>query len=297
MAKKETVYFALPIDDMRGKLATKQLNILYSGQKSDETAYDLPIGRHRGTNYRKFVVLTNVRGKNRFYVKSRTTVNNTAYTQYAQAVLALATSLAQKIAARAQQVPQQRPYAQILASYDEFAPEGQTLREYITSKFVIQIRESVPTLALPLKPSISEPDNHVDVGPNPFVGYDITYDANGVTLSFTKTEAEKKVMQKYFAGLQEYGVLFINIVSNHRKHILKLVSGAPSPETLEEISTTVLGNSYSITFAEGADDCTNWTIYTGKGNILVDGVPYSDEARTTALTKATTIEDGMTIYF
>lgn len=302
MAKKETVYFALPIDEMKGKMATKQLNIQYSGQSSDETPYDLATGRHRATNFRKYVVLTHVRGKNMFYVKSRTTVNNTRYMQLAQSLMALSASLATMVAQDVQDAPDQRPYPQVLKSYDDFAPEGQTLRDYLTSKFNSQIRQNVEKLTLPVKTgTMPEIIEAVEIGNNPFYGYDHEYEPSNITAKFGETEAQKKVIQKYFAALNSIynqAIYTLNYVSaDLKKGSVKIVQSSAGASTFETLAGTVQGNSFSIEFGDGTDNMVNMTIYNGIGRVITTGEVYADETFTTPITKATEFLSGMTIYF
>lgn len=298
MAKRETVFFALPIDQMNGKMATKQLNIQYAGQARDETAYNLPIGRHMATNFKKYVVLTKVRGKNRFYVKSRTTVNNTVYNRTSQALLALVSSLATQLDLATKARPEQRPYAGILRSYDEMAEEGMTLRDYLTSILLPQVRNASDVLQAPFAIVPGQAPQVETIGDNPFASLDTSYDASGITISFTKSVAQKKIMQKYFEGIQgitntDYRDLPI-VLKNKKKASIKFPTVASL--TMEDFAGYILGNAYNITFTD-TTNIASMTIYDGRGRAIASSLMYSDEALTTPITKATEVDSITTIYF
>lgn len=87
MAKRSTMAFALPVEEMRGKLATKQQEITYQGQGTDQTPYDLAAGKKSANNFHKYFVGQKRNNKQFFYVKSRTSINNTAPMKAAKAAL------------------------------------------------------------------------------------------------------------------------------------------------------------------------------------------------------------------
>ena len=100
MAKETSVFYKLPIEEMRGKLATKQDGIMYAGQEQGDNTLSVGVGKHAATNFEKYIVLTKTRGKNRFYVKSRTSVTNSIGTVNTRAILALAMPLVDAMYAR-----------------------------------------------------------------------------------------------------------------------------------------------------------------------------------------------------
>lgn len=301
MSKRETVFFALPIDQMNGKMATKQLNIQYAGQAKDETAYNLAIGRHMATNFKKYVVLTKVRGKNRFYVKSRVTVNNTIYNRTSQALLALVSSLATQLDLACKARPEQRPYAGILKSYDEMAEEGMTLRDYLTSILLTQVRSNEATLVAPYAPVPGQAPESETIGDNPFAALNITYNSSGVTTSYTKSDAQKKVMQKYFEGMQGVNnttwreVTIVN--KNLKKYTIKLPTMGAGVDW-STLSLYVAGHAYDlqISMLEPANHM-EMTLYDGRGRTIASGAIYSDEARTTNITSSDEVDTVTTIYF
>lgn len=144
MAKKSNVFYKLPIEDMRGKLATKQKDIVYSSQQAGETPYDLTEGKKESTNFEKYIVLTKRNGKNRFYVKSRTAVNNTTPQLAAKAALGAAASLAILIADNALNGEAGGlTVDRIVAANDFYNKQNGTeltVREYITQQIVPQLR-------------------------------------------------------------------------------------------------------------------------------------------------------------
>lgn len=94
MAKRSNVAYALPVEEMRGKLATKQKDIMYSTQVEGAGVASALNGVREATNFQKYVVLTKRNGKNRFYVKSNTSVKLATSTRRAQAALGAASLIA-----------------------------------------------------------------------------------------------------------------------------------------------------------------------------------------------------------
>lgn len=94
MAKRSNVAYALPVDEMRGKLATKQQDIMYSTQVEGAGVASALDGVREATNFQKYVVLTKRNGKNRFYVKSHTSIKLAISTRRAQAALGAASLIA-----------------------------------------------------------------------------------------------------------------------------------------------------------------------------------------------------------
>ena len=94
MAKRSNVAYALPVDEMRGKLATKQKDIQYSTQVEGAGVASALDGVRDAINFQKYVVLTKRNGKNRFYVKSNTSVKLSTSTRRAQAALGAASLIA-----------------------------------------------------------------------------------------------------------------------------------------------------------------------------------------------------------
>lgn len=94
MAKRSNVGYALPVEEMRGKLATKQQDIQYSTQVEGAGVASALDGVRSATNFQKYVVLTKRNGKNRFYVKSNTSIKLAASTRRAQAALGAASLIA-----------------------------------------------------------------------------------------------------------------------------------------------------------------------------------------------------------
>lgn len=89
----QTTAFKVPFEELRGKLATKQKDIAYSGQEGDSPA-SVRTGTHASTNFNKYIVAYKRNDKNRFYVKSRATIHQTAAARRSKANLAFAVVLA-----------------------------------------------------------------------------------------------------------------------------------------------------------------------------------------------------------
>lgn len=135
--KEESVFFQLPIEEMRGKLATKQTDIRYSSQLDGGTAYTVTEGKKAATNFRKYIVLYKRRGKNRFYIKSNTSVNFTVASRLQTAALGMAAIFADAMV----KIPVYN--SQITAAYEAYVTStGDTIskREFIVSQIIDDIK-------------------------------------------------------------------------------------------------------------------------------------------------------------
>lgn len=132
--------FKMPFEELRGKLATKQQGITYSGQEAGTNASTLTTGKHAATNFSKFIVSYKRRGVNRFMVKSNTTMHQTNQAVRAKAELAFAVMYADYVLAQAVEGSDLRNNLEALKrAYDTRYPNTQTLREWITGQFVPQV--------------------------------------------------------------------------------------------------------------------------------------------------------------
>lgn len=89
--------FKMPFEELRGKLATKQDGILYSGQEKGARTDTLTAGKKSATNFSKYIVAYRRKGVNRFYIKSITSINRTTLSVERQGSLAFAQALADYI--------------------------------------------------------------------------------------------------------------------------------------------------------------------------------------------------------
>lgn len=132
--------FKMPFEELRGKLATKQQDITYSGQEVGTNASTLTEGKHAATNFSKYIVAYKRRGVSRFMVKSNTTMHQTNQAVRAKASMAFAIMYADYVLAQAVEGSDLLNNLQALKSaYDKRYPNTQTLREWIVGQFVPQV--------------------------------------------------------------------------------------------------------------------------------------------------------------
>lgn len=132
--------FKMPFEELRGKLATKQQGITYSGQEAGTNASTLTEGKHAATNFSKYIVSYKRRGVNRFMVKSNTTMHQTNQAVRAKASMAFAIMYADYVLAQAVEGSTLLNNLQAMKrAYDQRYTNTQTLREWIVGQFVPQV--------------------------------------------------------------------------------------------------------------------------------------------------------------
>lgn len=132
--------FKMPFEELRGKLATKQQGIIYSGQEAGTNASTLTTGKHAATNFSKYIVAYKRRGVNRFMVKSNTTMHQTNQAVRTKASMAFAIMYADYVLAQAVEGSDLLNNLETLKrKYDERYSNTQTLREWIVGQFVPQV--------------------------------------------------------------------------------------------------------------------------------------------------------------
>lgn len=130
----------MPFEELRGKLATKQQSITYSGQEAGTNASTLTTGKHAATNFSKYIVSYKRRGVNRFMVKSNTTMNQTNQAVRAKASMAFAVMYADYVLAQAVEGSDLLNNLEAMKrAYDQRYSNTQTLREWIVGQFVPQV--------------------------------------------------------------------------------------------------------------------------------------------------------------
>ena len=300
MAKTASVYFNVAIEEMRGKLAKKQTDIRYSGQKNGETPYNLPIGKHGSTNFDNYIVLSKRRGKNMFYVKTATSVGVSTTTKTMQAINGFAYSFASYVNGVAKSDNQLR---ELIASYEKWRNENETLREYITRVILFSINRS--------DEYISYPDGGgsiriINLCKNPIYSANVqlTSPTDSLVINYVFNQISgQRVVQKFLSGfnnvwrVQEYS---IEVVTPLQRHIqMKLYAEDFTNLTFGAIQNTTQGMCYAIKTSDvvGEDNITSITIYDGKGNVVVSGQPYRNEVRTEELSSNDQILETEILYF
>lgn len=197
---------------MRGKLATKQQQIAYSGQAAGETPYDLTAGKKEATNFEKYIVLTKRRGVNRFYVKSRVAVNNTTAMVAAKAALGAGSSIAQRVVAEFMRQAEQSGglvVDQITAAtryYNQKNNENLTTREYVAKYIVPQLRNRQALLTCPDVPDEEQMVTPtISLGHNTFVDDSAYSAASGIATGFPGSNAERAAFRKFMGMLSLHG--------------------------------------------------------------------------------------------
>lgn len=179
MAKRSNVAYALPVDEMRGKLATKQKDIMYSTQVEGAGVASALDGVREATNFQKYVVLTKRNGKNRFYVKSNTSIKLATSTRHAQAALGAASLIALAyIRKNGDNI--QEGIDNVLLGYEDYvARTGDKcgLRGYMCKTMVQQLRLKEQSITVPgaLDPATGlQPV--ITICANPFTSMDFSVD-------------------------------------------------------------------------------------------------------------------------
>lgn len=307
MAKEASVFYKLPIEEMRGKLATKQDGIMYAGQEQGQNTLSIGDGSHAATNFEKYIVLTKSRGKNRFYVKSRTTVTNTTATNFRRASLALASALADYVIPY---VKTDLSYKQLREAF-EYDGAGKTLREYIVAACLRAFErkdEYISVLSAPLDEAGLR--TQVEIIPNPVYANNVNASTvkalslNPNTPIFTNLATRAAIVQeyfRYFAGVTNSVQAPITVVDTRtgRKYkVVLLVTALDQPFDSIGIDS-VQGNAFRLQTEEASELVTlgNITIYDRTRGISIEGKPYLDEEKTQAVEVATiSYQAASTLY-
>lgn len=296
MTKKEaTIFYKLPIEQMRGKLAAKQEGILYAGQSQGENTMSLPMGKHLSTNFEKYIVLSVRRGVNKFYVKSRTAIRNTIGTIYAKITMLLSMILVERL----YQVYKNGggvTFVGFNASY-EYWGNGMTVREYISScvlQAVRNRRQYVQYKGIPNDNGIYPMNN---LCTNPFT----SWNSQGVMIEgieFPTYPKEKGVIQNnlhyYAAALNGVSHKFtvVNTVTG-TKYERYAVSDADS--SFADLAATIQYLVYELD-ANDQGKLSTITIRNEAGIVLLQGKPFKDQSLTTEIEVTEKIADISTVY-
>ena len=299
MAKESSVFYKLPIEEMRGKLATKQDGIMYAGQEKGENTLSIGAGNHAATNFEKYIVVTKSRGKNRFYVKSRTTVTNSTGTINTRAILALAMPLVDAIYARRDDSIEMVAFKETY----QFYQKGETLREYLTRVVVESIRRGKSNIEYLSKPNQQGLSEYIALIANPYLQYDTT-----TPLLFTggrrfaTEEREARIIQQYlqYRALQMSApVQMIKLHDTISGSTYKFAIVAPNTAKFEnvigsELQPTTQGKAYRMSSSEQA--VTSITLYPFKLNYAISGQPYIDSDKQQILTPSTVVNTITDLY-
>lgn len=301
MAKQQTVYLNVAFDKLRGKLATKQRGILYSGQVLPNKPSMLPNGQHSATNFRKYIVLNERDGKTMFYVKSRQTLGVTRKTSIAWAALAAAASIADSVVKTIESRSGNLPLSwQAAINGMEYWRQGMNLRRWLTGEIIRQIRvgkEALEVLTVPNEQGLSE---WVPFGTNPFASAEVPATDLGALLlvGFMTNNRQRTVYANNVEVLSRQasaGVHTFTVVTRDlRERSFQIVADG---QTFTELSATINGRVFNLSVS--GENVASMTFYNPDGTIFATGVPYSDETRETRVdaTDALTNGETTTLYF
>ena len=293
MAKKSTVFYKLPVEDMRGKLATKQQQITYAGQQAGETPYDLTAGKKEATNFEKYIVLTKRRGVNRFYVKSRVAVNNTTAMVAAKAALGAASSIALRVVNAFLNAAEQTGglvVDRITAAtsyYNQQNGTNLTNREYVAKFIVPQLRNRRGLLTCP---DVPDPDAAltpvISLGHNTFVDDSSYSAASDVATGFPGTGLERAAFRKFMGMLSPHGdgvVLKMQTISGQvgdeilGTQIFDVNTGRNltglTAVTISNHAVSSFGAAYHMSVPADVEE-VHMSLYDKKGAIVASGCLY-----------------------
>lgn len=294
MAKESSVFYKLPIEEMRGKLATKQDGIMYAGQEQGDNTLSIGIGNHAATNFEKYIVVTKSRGKNRFYVKSRTTVTNTTGTVNTRAILALAMPLVDAIYARRDDAVEMVAFKEAY----QFYQKGETLREYLTRVVVENIRRGKANIDYVTKPNQQGLVEFAALVSNPYDAFNTEAPTifNGGQV-FGSKSSEAKIIQEYlkYRALQMKARAFsIRLHDTTSGSTYKFSIVATAEAKFNDLSETTQWNAFRLAMQERI--VKTITVFPFKLDYAMIGQPYLDAAKTQILTAETVISTITDLY-
>lgn len=296
MAKNASVFYKLPIDVMRGKLATKQEDIRYEGQAEGESILSLGLGKKQAVNFEKYIVLTNRNGKNSFYVKSATAVRNSVGSVYNRMVMLLTAVLVDHL------YKQYKAGSIELLALDQSLAvwgEGKTMKEYMTSFVSRSIRNrsnTIQYLEAGTPGSVAVWDDLCD---NPFKSF-TTPAENIAGVLFPSSGREKYLLQqnlRFFAAAMDSTPVEIKVVETVSGRTRPMYLNVQSNTTVSDLVATVQGAAWGI-LADMSDPTSEFTIQIldKNGVTIMSGKPYKDAAKTEPVQLSDVVFNTTTLY-
>lgn len=280
MAKNASVFYKLPIEVMRGKLATKQKDIRYEGQAEGESIISLGLGKKQAVNFEKYIVLTNRNGKNSFYVKSATAVGNTIGSLYNRLVMILTAVLVDHLYRQYQAgALELRPVEQSLKDWGE----GKTMKEYMTSFVSYSIRNRQNTITYWGEVTPQGIAERVDLCDNPYKSY-VTPAETIAGEEFPSSGREQYLLQQnlhFWAAAMDS--------TPRRIDVIETISGRTRTMYLNAQSNTTYGDlvgaTQGVVWGLKADtakqtEVGSLAIRDKNGTIIVTGKPYKNDTKT-----------------
>lgn len=296
MAKNASVFYKLPIDVMRGKLATKQEDIRYEGQAEGESILSLGLGKKQAVNFEKYIVLTNRNGKNSFYVKSATAVRNSVGSIYNRMVMLLTAVLVDHL------YKQYKAGSIELLALDQSLAvwgEGKTMKEYMTSFVSRSIRNrsnTIQYLEAGTPGSVAVWDDLCD---NPFKSF--TSPAEIIAgEAFPSSGREKYLLQqnlRFFAAAMDSTAVKINVTETISGRTRSMYLNAQSATTVDELQRSVQAAAFDLSVnLSDPTEITAISIRDENGIEIISGKPYKDAAKTQPVLLTDVVYNLTTLY-
>lgn len=296
MAKNASVFYKLPIDVMRGKLATKQEDIRYEGQAEGESILSLGLGKKQAVNFEKYIVLTNRNGKNSFYVKSATAVRNSVGSIYNRMVMLLTAVLVDHL------YKQYKAGSIELLALDQSLAvwgEGKTMKEYMTSFVSRSIRNrsnTIQYLEAGTPGSVAVWDDLCD---NPFKSF--TSPAEIIAgEAFPSSGREKYLLQqnlRFFAAAMDSTAVKINVTETISGRTRSMYLNAQSATTVDELQRSVQAAAFDLSInLSDPTEITAISIRDENGIEIISGKPYKDAAKTQPVLLTDVVYNLTTLY-
>lgn len=296
MAKNASVFYKLPIDVMRGKLATKQENIRYEGQEEDESIMSLGLGLKQAVNFEKYIVLTNRNGKNSFYVKSATAVRNSVGSVYNRMVMLLTAVLVDHL------YKQYKAGSLELLALDQSLAvwgEGKTMKEYMTSFVSRSIRNrsnTIQYLEAGTPGSVAVWD---DLCNNPFKSFTSTLDIIAGE-SFPSSGREKYLLQqnlRFFAVAMDSMAVPIMVTETISGRTRTMYLNVRAVTKVDELRNTLQAGVWNLGVnLSDPTEIATLTILDKDGIEVISGKPYKDAAKTQPVLLTDVVSNLTTLY-
>ena len=296
MAKNASVFYKLPIDVMRGKLATKQEDIRYEGQAEGESILSLGIGKKQAVNFEKYIVLTNRNGKNSFYVKSATSVHNSVGSVYNRMVMLLTAVLVDHL------YKQYKAGSIEMLSLDQSLAAwggGKTMKEYMTSFVSRSIRNRsnyIQYLEAGTPGSVAVWDDLCD---NPFKSF-VTPAQIIAGIKFPSSGREQFLLQqnlRFFAAAMDSTAVKIDVTDTVTGRVRPIYLNVQSATTLADL----VGSTQEVVWSVIKDtlaptEIGSFAIRDKDGIVIMSGKPYKDAAKTQPVLLTDVVFDLTTLY-
>lgn len=295
MAKNATVFYKLPIEVMRGKLATKQEDIRYEGQAEGESILSLGLGKKQAVNFEKYIVLTNRKGKNSFYVKSVTAVRNSVGSVYNRMVMLLTAVLVDHL------YKQYKAGSFELLTLDQSLAawgEGKTMKEYMTSFVSRSIRNRSNTIQYLEAGTPGSVTVWNDLCDNPFKSFMSPTEIIAGE-AFPSSGRERYLLQqnlRFFAAAMDSTAVKINVMDTISGSTRSMYLNAQSATTVDELRNTVQAGVWNLGTNLEASEITTLTILDKNGAAIISGKPYKDAAKTEPVLTTDEVFNLTTLY-